>query len=45
VFIHEVEMGFEIGFDVHANEVTTLLTVLTDRLGNLLTAFPGRLFR
>ena len=42
-FIREVEMGFEIGFDIYANGLTSIMTVMTDRLGNLLTAFPGTL--
>ena len=41
-YIREVNVGVNIGFDkFNGNKLTSVLTVFTDRFGNLLTSFPG----
>ena len=41
-YIREVNIGVNIGFDkFNGNKPTSVLTVFTDRFGNLLTSFPG----
>jgi filamentous hemagglutinin len=43
MFIREVEIGNPIGIDKFTGKPTSTLTVLTDKFGNLETAFPGKL--
>ena len=41
-YIRQVDIGHPIGFDKYnGNQPTSMLTVMTDRLGNLISAFPG----
>jgi RHS repeat-associated protein len=42
-FVREVQMGYIIGFDKVANQLTTILTVITNAHGELETSFPGLL--
>ena len=43
-YVREVDTGQVIGTDkFNSNEPTTVMTVLTDKYGNLVTAFPGKL--
>ena len=37
-----VDAGRVIGFDRSTGQITSIYTVITDRSGNLITAFPGR---
>lgn len=42
LFVREVQLvNTNIGIDKFTNQMTSILTVMTDRLGNLVTAFPG----
>jgi len=43
LYPRQVNVGMNIGFDKFAGRVTSTMTVLTDRFGNLVTAFPGAL--
>ena len=41
-YVREIDIGKNIGKDIHANNSpTSTLTVITDSQGNLLSAFPG----
>jgi filamentous hemagglutinin len=40
-YLREVDVGRPIGFDRFADTNTSILTVMSDRFGNLVTAFPG----
>jgi len=43
-YIREVNVGRNIGLDKSGgNQPTSTLTILTDKYGNLITTFPGRL--
>jgi hypothetical protein len=43
-YVREVTLnGRNIGIDANTNSPTSILTVLTDKYGNLVTAFPGRM--
>ncbi|WP_084069108.1 adhesin [Paraburkholderia heleia] len=43
-YVREVDTGRVIGTDkFNNNQPTTVMTVLTDQYGNLVTAFPGKL--
>lgn len=42
-YLRQVNVGTNIGFDKFAGRMTSTMTVLTDKFGNLVTAFPGAL--
>lgn len=42
-YLRQVDIGSIIGFDRFAGRVTSTLTVLTNKFGDLVTAFPGLL--
>jgi filamentous hemagglutinin len=41
LYLREVDVGRIIGFDKYAGADTSILSVISDRFGNLVTAFPG----
>ena len=46
-YIRTIDMGRVIGIDAKAvggSTPTTQITIITDRLGNLVNTFPGRTF-
>jgi hypothetical protein len=44
-FVRVVDAGRTIGTDVTTGQATSIYTVITDKLGELVTAFPGRPMR
>ncbi len=40
-FVRQLDVGYTIGVDNFSGTSTSTLTVLTDKFGNLVTAFPG----
>lgn len=42
-FVRVVDVGQTIGTDKYSKSATSIMTVMSDRLGNIVTAFPGRL--
>jgi filamentous hemagglutinin len=43
-YVREIDVGKAIGTDKYSNgQPTSVMTVLTDKYGNLVTAFPGKL--
>ena len=40
-YVREVDLGREVGIDKFSGKPTSMITVLTDRYGNLVTATPG----
>jgi filamentous hemagglutinin len=40
-FVRQLDIGYTIGVDKFSGANTSILTVLSDKYGNLVTAFPG----
>ena len=40
-YVREIDFGREVGIDKFTGNPTNIMTVLTDKFGNLITASPG----